>query len=145
MTDFRERPPGPEECERCGYAPAMRTTFRRQTGAVLAAWTRTDRATLCRSCATAAFRRDQNASLLLGWWGVWSFPTTFVVLVRNARQMRRVRALPEPWTRDPSVVTPLPMPADPGPPLVRRAGFWLVTTFLVAVLVANVAIALGVY
>lgn len=130
---------------RCGYAPAIPVVFRRQTGAVVVGFTATERGSLCRSCATAVYRRFQNRTLLLGWWAPWSFVMSFFVLFRNARQMRRVRALPEPWTRDPSVVAPQEYPEDPGPPLVRRGGFWLVALFLAAVVGSNVLIALGLY
>jgi hypothetical protein len=126
------RPPGPGECMVCGCSPAAPTTFVRQSGYVVVQSSRTERATYCKDCATAAYRRCQNWNLLRGWWGLISAGLTVLGLIRNARQMGRLAALPPASARSPEVQTPRAVPTDPGRPIAQRPGAW-------------VTIAIGVY
>jgi hypothetical protein len=109
------------------------TAFVRQTGMLVMSRRVTERATLCRECATDAYRRCQAWNLALGWWGHFSFFMTFGALRRNAHEMRRVRAMPAPMERAADVVTPRTTPSA-GAPLVQRPLTLVLVAFLLVVL-----------
>jgi hypothetical protein len=132
------RGPGPGECARCGFSPAAGTTFVRQTGMLVMNRRVTESAVYCKGCATDAYRRCQAWCLGLGWWGVISFFMTWGALFHNAREMKRLAAMPGPMDRAPDVSAPRATPSDGGPPLIQRP----YTLVLVGVILLAVVLAL---
>jgi hypothetical protein len=116
------RPPNPAECQACGFTPAAMTTFQRNSGFLLMSQHWTEKNVLCKGCATESFRRCQNWCLIRGWWGTISFFLNTIFLFANLNQMRKLRSMPRPSQRDPSVVAPRQAPHDGGAPLLLRPG-----------------------
>lgn len=135
--DGQWRRPGPGECQACGCTPAAPTQFKRQTGMLLMSRQWTERATYCKGCARAAFRRCQDWCLTKGWWGFIATILNLGWLAANAKQMSRLATMPDANARDPWVVTPSQQPSNGGSPLAARAGVW-VTVALALVVLATV-------
>lgn len=132
------RPPGPGECVLCGCAPAEVFTFVHQIGMIISSQRGTTEASLCRLCALAVGRSQQNRTLVTGWWGLLAFFTNFAVVFANAGQLRRAHRLgpPQPVA---NVVGRIPGSMHPGRPVHRRAGL-----YVAAVIVGFVAfVAIG--
>jgi predicted RNA-binding Zn-ribbon protein involved in translation (DUF1610 family) len=121
-------------CQTCGRWPATSVTFRQVTGIVLAFRLTTRKARLCRDCGVAAFRDATNRTLLAGWWGVLAVFANIVVIAMNLRSRRVVKALSPPHG---AAAKP---PADPGAPLIRRAGPAVTAALAVAVAIAVVVL-----
>ncbi len=132
------RLPRADECSACGSTPAVPTVFERHTGLVVLMRETREAASYCRGCGTDAYRRCQSWNLGYGWWGLFSFVLTFASLFRNARQFRKVKALPPAFTRDADVVTARQFPSDGGRRIPERAGMWIALGILALwIVVAN--------
>lgn len=108
----------PDGCAVCGAMPSRETTYRTIRGMVILMQWRTFRARLCRECGEAAFRESQDFTLRWGWWGLFSFFITLVLLVRNLRARSLSAALEPGAGRHRS-------PLDPGKPVTQRWGVWI--------------------
>lgn len=118
------RPPGPDECVLCGCAPAQVFSFVHQIGMIISSQRGVTEASLCRLCALAVGRSQQNRTLVTGWWGLLAFFTNFAVVFANAGQLRQAHRLgmPRPVA---NVVGRTPGPMHPGRPVHRRAGLYV--------------------
>lgn len=134
------RPPGPGECVLCGSAPAEVFTFVHQIGMVVSSQRGTTQASLCRFCALAVGRSQQNRTLVTGWWGLLAFFTNFGAVLANAGQLRRAHRLapPQPVA---NVVGRTPGPMHPGRPVHRRAGLYVAAVILGFVAFVGVGVA----
>jgi hypothetical protein len=119
------RPPEPDECFSCGSTPALPTVFERNVGLLVLARSRVEGASYCKGCGTDAYRRCQSWNLGYGWWGLYAVLLNAWALFKNARQFRKVKALPPAYTRDPNVVTPRQVPSDGGRRIPERPGMWI--------------------
>ena len=140
-SDAGLRPPMAGECDRCGHAPAAVLGFSYQVAWLVSGRRYAVQASLCRNCALALGRAQQNKTLWAGWWGILAFFTNFAVVYRNARGLRYAAkwlATPKP-VRD--VVAPMREPARIGSSIARRGGFWFATALLVAVIGGGVVLA----
>jgi hypothetical protein len=137
----RGRPPGSNECDLCGYAPAAQFAFSYQQGKITSAFRYSVSAKLCQQCAYSVGRAEQNKTLITGWWGLFAFFTNFVVVFNNASALQRARQLgiPRPI---PGVVAPLSKPLDPGKSVLQRRGAAFAAVVLTVVIgVAALSIA----
>ena len=134
------RPPGPGECALCGSAPAEIFTFVHQVGMIISSQRATTEASLCRLCAQAVGRSQQNRTLITGWWGLLAFFTNFAVVLGNAGQLRRARRLgpPRPVA---NVVGRTPGPMHPGRPVHRRAGLYVAAVIVGFVAFVGIGVA----
>ena len=89
----------PIHCHRCGrIAPVEHVVFRRHTGMfVFMVHEKTD-ALLCRICVGQVFASTTLLTLLLGWWGFFSFFVTLFVLPANVFNYLGARRLAWPAT-----------------------------------------------
>lgn len=131
------RLPGPGECELCGCSPALGVTFRSVRGLAVMHRIVTVRATLCRYCALAHGRERTARTLVAGWWSIGAFIAVPLLLVLNARGLRRAAGLADPRAND-GIASYLEWPLDPGRPVLWRAAILgpLVPLFAVGLLVA---------
>ena len=134
------RSPRSGECDLCGHTPAEPFMFEYQVAMLFSARRFRMQASLCRQCALAFGRAQQNKTLWSGWWGIISFFTNFGVIFRNAGSLRRAGRLHSP-SAVAGVLAPLSTPADPGAPMVKRAGFWFATVLITIVAVVGLSIA----
>lgn len=74
----------------------MAMTFRSVVGLGLPFRLYTTSGRFCRVCGTKQFQQANGRTVLLGWWSVFGFFVNLVVIVLNARMLRRVRALGAP-------------------------------------------------
>ena len=124
------RTAGPDECDLCGSGPAAPVVLRQETGKIVWRTRRRLDGTFCRDCGLALFRSTQNRTLMTGWWGAISFFANIGSVLRNTAAWWNLRSLPAPG-RDPTVVSYLRTPLDPGSPLYRRAGVWFTAIVVV--------------
>lgn len=96
-------------CQICGAGPAMKVHLRGHRGMILIMRWLTYRGQYCRDCGTARFREVQSQTLLLGWWGYFSFVINTYNVFHNANQERQLRKLAAPQGR---VRAPLAMGAS---------------------------------
>jgi hypothetical protein len=102
-------------CQVCQGPNARRVKFLRITGLVLLfRWRSTD-LVACHDCGLAVGREQQSKTLLLGWFGLFSFFLNLYAVARNTVSLARVRRLP------PSGQGSRPA-LDPGRPVFLRAG-----------------------
>lgn len=122
-------------CRVCGRTPAVDATFAANTGLVIARrWSRMD-GPFCRSCGIAAFRKQMNHTLALGWFGLISLFSNFVAIPKNLMNRQKVVALGEPT--GPERARGL----DPGKPLYLRPGIYVTGAILIALFVVVPALA----
>ena len=109
--------PGTDQtmCETCGCTPAEFTTFYKHTGLIVLMIFRKEAGMFCRNCGLETYRSMTAATLIQGWWGVFSFFITPVVLLVNLVNRRDVATLPVPQQ-----VPGGRRPVQPGPPLFAR-------------------------
>ena len=130
-TDTR-RPPTGTECQLCGSAPAARLTLRRETGLVVVRQSRVIEGTYCRDCGLSLFRETTDKTLMTGWWGFISFFVNWFTVARNVAGRLALRDLTAP-VPNAEVRAPLPAPLDPGKPLFRRFGPYVVLGLVVVI------------
>ncbi len=130
-TDPR-RPPHSGECQLCGSTPATHLEFRRETGLLLVRQRRLVEGSYCRDCGLSLFRETTDKTLMTGWWGFISFFVNWLTIARNVAGRLAIRNLAAP-TPNPDVNAPLPAPLDPGKPLFRRFGPYVVVLIAFAV------------
>ena len=118
------------ECVMCGSSPATFVTLRQGMGMLFMRRTRGRAAELCRDCGLAEFREMQNATLILGWWGVISFFTNFWFVFGNWGAALKLRKLGTP-TRTELIDVPFLRPLPPGRPLYARSGVWVAAAITV--------------
>ena len=109
--------PGTDQtlCQICGCTPAQFTTFRQHTGLIVLMIFRRRSGMFCRDCGLETYRSMTAATLIQGWWGIFSFFITPVVLLINLANRRDVAALPAPQQ-----VPGGRRPVEPGPSLCSR-------------------------
>jgi hypothetical protein len=118
----------PGTCQVCGAAPAVSSTFRHETGAVLVRFRRRQDGEFCRDCGRAIGRSFQNRTLLTGWWGLISLVTNLYSVAANAAALIKLRGLGAPQGGDPGARR------EPGRPVFLRVGV-IVPLLIVAVVV----------
>lgn len=118
------RPPRANECLMCGSTPVAEVDLRAETGKLLWRTTRQLDGPMCRHCGIAIFRMFTSRTLLTGWWGVISFFTNFLTIMRNIVGRRRIGQL-QPPARTPGVVGLASNPLDPGPSVFQRPGTYV--------------------
>lgn len=126
------RPPHRGECQLCGSAPAAELKFRRETGLILVRQRRLVEGTYCRDCGLSLFRETTDKTLMTGWWGFISFFANWITIVSNVAGRVAIRSLGPPVPNS-GVRAPLPGPLDPGKPLFRRFGPYVVILIAFAV------------
>lgn len=129
-------------CQLCGWKPTTKVSLRRQVGLVLTRRVESIEGGLCKGCGEAVYRSMTNRTLLTGWWGLVSFFANFLYLGRNLVTGRRLRQLDAPHTPPSDGEAALPGPLDPGKPLSRRSGPWVVGVLAVLVIGGGVVAAL---
>lgn len=134
-TSHGPRPPRGDQCSICGYSPAELVRFQSQRAYLFAAQVHQVEMPLCRDCALAAGRDEQNRTLLTGWWGVLSFFRNFYIVWINATGLRAAHRLPPPQPPAEQLLTPLKRPMHPGGPVIGRAGFWVVLAVLTVIVI----------
>jgi hypothetical protein len=93
-------------CQLCGRDPAVKATFRKATGLVIIHRTRTWRGSYCRDCGLTLYRNAQRATLIGGWWGLFSLLLfTPFTLVANAVNGQKVKKLPTPIALEQNAAT----------------------------------------
>jgi hypothetical protein len=102
-------------CQTCGCTPAAQVTFRKHQGLIVLMVFRRVSGTYCRDCGLEVFRSMTAATLVQGWWGVFSFFITPIVVLVNLANRGDVANLPAPQQ-----VSGGRSPAPPGPPLLHR-------------------------
>lgn len=135
------RSPKAGECDLCGYAPAAVLGFAYQVAWLLGGRRYGVQASLCRNCALALGRAQQNKTLYSGWWGIISFFTNFALIYRNARALRYASKWLTTPQRVSGVVAPMRQPASVGRAVARRGGFWFATALVLAVVGGGAAVA----
>lgn len=116
----RRQPEGPV-CDLCSSVNTRSFVFTRQVGMVFQRRIGTVKALLCRDCARAIGRDFQSRTVTTGWWGLLSFPTNILYVLRNTYSLFRAWRLEQP-TPPPGFVT---FPADPGRPVLLRPFSWV--------------------
>ena len=139
---FVPRSAAADECFLCGATPATDAVFRSYSGFLIWISSHTFGGSFCRSCGRMLFRESQALNLTRGWWGIVIVPMVWA-LFSNWFVWLRVRQLGEPAYRDPSVVTPLEMPADEGRPVAARPSVWITSLAATAILVGWAAVGLS--
>nr|WSZ98783.1 hypothetical protein OH820_26780 [Streptomyces sp. NBC_00857] len=117
-------------CDVCGAQPAAQATVRGHEGMIIVMRFLKRSGSFCRTCGLATYRRMTSDTLLAGWWGIFSFFITPVVVLSNVLVARsRFRELPPPyggWRP----------PLDPGKRLLRRLPVLLILTPIALVVLA---------
>ncbi len=83
-------------CELCGHAPAQMTTSRRHLGLIIYGRTTTTERMLCKPHARSLVSSDLGKTLVLGWWGVWSFFINIFVVLGQVSALGSVGKMAEP-------------------------------------------------
>jgi hypothetical protein len=135
------RVPGPGECELCGCSPSLPVTFRSVRGLAVVHRVVTVRGTLCRSCALAHGRERTARTLVEGWWSIGAFVAVPLLLVLNARGLRRAAGLADPRPNE-GIASYLDRPLDAGRPVMLRASILGPIVPLLAVVLV-IALAVG--
>jgi hypothetical protein len=86
-------------CQVCGATPALDVHLRGHQGMILLMRFITYRGRFCRDCGTATFRQVQQRTMLVGWWGWFSFVINTFTVGWNAVVSRRIAALGKPQGR----------------------------------------------
>jgi hypothetical protein len=86
-------------CQLCGATPAMKVVLRGNRGMLLVMQRLTYRGQYCRDCGTARFREVQSKTMLLGWWGYFSFVINTYNVFHNMSVERELRGLGAPQGR----------------------------------------------
>ena len=86
-------------CERCGASPAALVKSRRHLGLIIYGRTTTTNGVLCGTHARALVTSDLAKTLVLGWWGVFSFFINIFVVIGQLMTLSEVGRIGHPATR----------------------------------------------
>lgn len=91
-------PPGTGvvQCRFCGCVPGVLASFQRIQGMIIMWSTKTVRGPFCRDCGIATFRQMTSETLVMGWWGPFSWILVPVTVLFNLDSRRKVTGLPAP-------------------------------------------------
>jgi hypothetical protein len=82
-------------CQVCKTpAPTIHVSLNRHVGALVLMFHRSLRGSLCKRCIGRSFTKYTTATLLLGWWGVFSCFITPIVLINNLMVYVRSQFMP---------------------------------------------------
>jgi hypothetical protein len=77
-------------CEQCGATPAQLVKSRWHIGLVVYGRTMNKQAVLCRTHGRALVVSDLVKTVLLGWWGVYSFVINLLVIPAQIAELSKV-------------------------------------------------------
>lgn len=125
-------------CDMCGWGPAKNVQFYAVTGLIIFLRWHTFYSKLCRSCALSVYNQAQGATLLKGWWGIFSYFATIVAFILNATKIIGVKSMQPPQGRYPGAYTlsPVPLPVlrpwwkSPGPMIATAIALGLSAIFI---------------
>ena len=80
-------------CEQCGAAPAQLVKSRWHIGLIVYGRTMNQQAVLCRTHGRALVVSDLAKTVLLGWWGVYSFFINLLVIPAQIAELSKVGKL----------------------------------------------------
>lgn len=80
-------------CEQCGAAPAQLVKSRWHIGLIVYGRTMNQQAVLCRTHGRALVVSDLVKTVLLGWWGVYSFFINLLVIPAQIAELAKVGEL----------------------------------------------------
>lgn len=80
-------------CEMCGATPAALVKSRWHLGMIVYGRTTGTEAVLCRAHAGSVVGRDLAKTLLLGWWGTFSFFINLFVVPMQIGALAKARAI----------------------------------------------------
>jgi hypothetical protein len=83
-------------CEQCGREPAKVITTRKHAGMIFYGKTWRRQMLLCSQHAHKTLTGDLVFSLLLGWWGVWSFFINIAGVAEQIAELASLKSLPAP-------------------------------------------------
>jgi hypothetical protein len=115
-------------CRACGRAPARQFVFRQVTGKVIFTHRKTVEALMCKDCAQRVGRTAQAATLVTGWWGLFSFFSNARAVAANTVGLARAARMPDPVGMAPATAVKVP-------PVIARPQPWLLA-FLIACVIA---------
>jgi hypothetical protein len=139
------RYPAPDECQICGWYPAITATQRTVISLLLWWGVRRKTSRLCRSCGIALTRRAQANCLGFGFWGIGILGAIFVTF-KNSAELRRLReALPPPQGRRSDVGTDRSIPLPQGMPVLLYIRSWLFLGPVVGGITIRIIISMMVY
>jgi hypothetical protein len=146
-----------ESCQSCGATPAIRVEFIALVHVLFWFQIERDKATRCRDCALALYRRHVSMILILGWWGLaqsWEYHSVSGETNEHQRALEQVQRLGPPRQttvrftvgKDHTIADAGPAthpgrscnPLDAGRPLRKRISSYLIVYALVALIVVIV-------
>ena len=92
-------------CELCGRGPAEEVTLRRQVGMLILMKKYKYKGRLCRDHALEHGREWLKKTLVLGWWGFFSFFVNFYVIATDLAALRKAKKMPPPQPPTPVMAT----------------------------------------
>jgi hypothetical protein len=92
-------------CEQCGASPAQLVTSRWHLGLIIYGRTMGKQAVLCRAHARSMVAGDLAKTLLLGWWGVYSFFINLIVLPVQIAELTKAGRIEQPAAESPAAMS----------------------------------------
>jgi hypothetical protein len=132
------RYPAPDECQICGWYPAITVTQRIVISLLLAWSIRRRTIRLCQSCGIALTRRAQANCLGFGFWGI-GILGAIVATFKNSTELQHLHeALPPPQGRRSDVGTDRSIPLAQGMPVLLYMRSWLFLGPVVAGIIISI-------